>query len=150
MAYKDPQKERQRNYNYKNSERGYMNETICGIFGRARKKDRKSRQKWTPDCTKQEIYDELMLYIQDHGRICEYCEQPWTYIRLRGEYTSKRKKRGLSVDTNFSIDRLDATKTYDIKGNIVFCCIGCNNRKNQVRLSDIDNIQKVRKRRGLK
>ena len=147
MAFKDPQKARQWNYNYKNSERGYMNETICGIFSRARKKDRKSRQKWTPDCTKQEIYDELMLYIQDHGRICEYCEQPWTYIRLRGEHSSKR---GLSVDTNFSIDRLDATKTYDIKGNIVFCCVGCNNRKNQVRLSDLDNIQKVRKRRGIK
>ena len=147
MAYKDPQKERQRNYNYKNSERGYMNETICGIFGRARKKDRKTRQKWTPDCTKQEIYDELMLYIQDCGRICEYCGQSWTYIR---HATKRNGKRGPSTDTNFSIDRLDATKTYDIKGNIVFCCVGCNNRKNQVRLSDIDNIQKVRKRRGIK
>ena len=150
MAYKDPEKKRQTIHNYKNSERGYMSETICSIFARARKKDRKSRQKWLPDCTKQEIYDELMLYIQDHGRICEYCEQAWTYIRLRGEYTSKRKKRGLSVDTNFSIDRLNSEKTYDIKGNIVFCCVGCNNRKNQVRLSDIDNIQKVRHRRGLK
>ena len=104
-------------YNYKNSERGYMNETICGIFSRARKKDRKSRQKWIPDCTKQEIYDELMLYIQDRGRICEYCEQPWTYIRRF------KKKRGPSVETNFSIDRLDSTKTYDTKGNIVFCCL---------------------------
>ena len=131
-------------YNYKNSERGYMNETICGIFSRARKKDRKSRQKWIPDCTKQEIYDELMLYIQDRGRICEYCEQPWTYIRRF------KKKRGPSVETNFSIDRLDSTKTYDTKGNIVFCCFGCNNRKNQVRLSDLDNIQKVRQRRGIK
>ena len=130
-------------YNYKNSERGYMNETICGIFSRARKKDRKSRQKWIPDCTKQEIYDELMLYIQDRGRICEYCEQPWTYIRRF------KKKRGPSVETNFSIDRLDSTKTYT-KDNIVFCCIGCNNRKNQVRLSDLDNIQKVRQRRGIK
>ena len=131
-------------YNYKNAERGYMNETICGIFSRARKKDRKSRQKWIPDCTKQEIYDELMLYIQDRGRICEYCEQPWTYIRRF------KKKRGPSVETNFSIDRLDSTKTYDTKGNIVFCCFGCNNRKNQVRLSDLDNIQKVRQRRGIK
>ena len=143
MAFKDPQKARQWNYNYKNSERGYMNETICGIFGRARKKDRKSRQKWTPDCTKQEIYDELMLYIQDHGRNCEYCKEPWTYQRalgVRGQKNTARKRAG--VESNFSIDRLDSTKTYK-QGNIVFCCVGCNNRKNQVRLSDVVNILRV-------
>ena len=159
MPYRDPEKKQQNRkeyrqskkgrqtiHNYINSEKGFVNETICGIFIRARKNN--NRKKWIPKCTKQEIYDELMLYIQDHRRICEYCGQPWTYIRLRGEYTSKRKKRGPSVETNFSIDRLDSTKTYDTKGNIVFCCVGCNNRKNQVRLSDIDNIQKVRHRRG--
>jgi len=27
--------------------------------------------------------------------------------------------------------------------NLVFCCVGCNLRKNQVRLSDIFNILKV-------
>ena len=48
--------------------------------------------------------------------------------------------------TNFSIDRLDSTKTYTPK-NLVFCCIGCNNRKNAVRLSDIVNITKVWKKR---
>jgi len=133
-------------FHYINSERGYVNETINGIFTRARKNNRKTR--WIPECTKQDIYDELMLYMQDRGRICEYCEQPWTYIRqLRKKSTSKRSP---GIDTNFSIDRLDATKTYDIKGNLVFCCIGCNNRKNQVRLSDIDNIQRVRHQRGLK
>ena len=146
MPYKNREKRRQTDYNYINTEKGYVNETICSIFTRARKKDRKSRQKWTPDCTRQEIYDELMLYIQDYGKICEYCEQPWTYIRVKNERTIKRKKRGPSVGTNFSIDRLDSTKTYT-KDNIVFCCIGCNNRKNQVRLSDLDNIQKVRSRR---
>jgi len=30
--------------------------------------------------------------------------------------------------TNFSLDRLDCTKTYK-EGNIVCCCIGCNDRK---------------------
>ena len=50
--------------------------------------------------------------------------------------------RGPKIVTNFSIDRLDATKTYEL-GNIVFCCVGCNLRKNQVRLSDITNIQRV-------
>ena len=46
------------------------------------------------------------------------------------------------IDTNFSIDRFDSTKTY-VLDNLVFCCVGCNLRKNQVRLSDIFNILKV-------
>ena len=137
-------------YKYINSEKGYVNETINGIFLRARKNNK--RKKWIPNCTKQDVYDELMLYIQDHGRICEYCKQPWTYIRPMGNRGEGRKKRGAQTDTNFSIDRLDAIKTYEVgeKSNLVFCCAGCNNRKNQVRLSDIDNIQRVRMERGIK
>ena len=52
------------------------------------------------------------------------------------------KKRGPPIFTNFSIDRLDSEKTY-IPDNLVFCCVGCNLRKNQVRLSDIINILRV-------
>ena len=37
---------------------------------------------------------------------------------------------------------MDSTKTY-ITDNLVFCCVGCNNRKNQVRLSDLINILRV-------
>ena len=125
---------------YINSERGYVNETISGIFVRCKKND--NRKKWIPECTKQDIYDELMLYIQDHGRCCEYCKEPWTYIRKMGTRQEGLKKRGATIFTNFSIDRLDSEKTY-IPDNLVFCCIGCNNRKNQVRLSDIVNIIRV-------
>lgn len=125
---------------YKNSEKGYVNETIVGIFTRARKNN--FRKKWIPICTKPEIYDELMLYIQDHGRNCEYCKQPWTYIRAMGSRGSGPTKRSPNVDSNFSVDRLDSTKTYE-RSNLVFCCTGCNNRKNQVRLSDIINIVRV-------
>ena len=84
-----------------------------------------------------------MLYIQDHGRNWEYCKEPWTYQRalgVRGTQNTARKRAG--VESNFSIDRLDSTQTYK-QGNIVFCCVGCNNRKNQVRLSDIFNIIRV-------
>ena len=137
-------------HKYINSERGYINESINSVFLRAKKNNK--RKKWIPNCTKQDVYDELMLYIQDHGRICEYCKQPWTYIRPMGNRGEGRKKRGAQTDTNFSIDRLDAIKTYEVgeKSNLVFCCAGCNNRKNQVRLSDIDNIQRVRMERGIK
>ena len=125
---------------YINSEKGYVNETICGIFTRCRRNG--NRKKWIPECTKQDIYDELVLYIQDHGRHCEYCKEPWTYKRTMGTRGTGAKKRGPKIETNFSIDRLDSEKTYT-KDNLVFCCIGCNNRKNQVRLSDIVNILKV-------
>jgi hypothetical protein len=125
---------------YINTENGYINETINAIFSRSRNNN--NRKKWIPECIKQDIYDELMLYIQDHGRNCEYCKEPWTYIRKMGTRGNGPKKRGPRVETNFSIDRLDSEKTYTID-NLVFCCIGCNNRKNQVRLSDITNILRV-------
>jgi 5-methylcytosine-specific restriction endonuclease McrA len=127
-------------HKYINTERGYVNETINSIFKRYKRKD--IRKRWVPECTKQDIYDELMLYIQDHGRNCEYCKEPWTYIRKMGTRGNGFKKRGPTNFTNFSIDRLDSEKTYTTD-NLVFCCIGCNNRKNQVRLSDITNILRV-------
>jgi len=87
-----------------------------------------------------------MLYIQDHGRNCEYCKEPWTYKRVLGNKERGYNGRGPKITTNFSIDRLDATKTY-VLNNLVFCCVGCNLRKNQVRLSDIFNIIRVYKKR---
>ena len=123
-----------------NTERGYIAEVIGGIFRRYKKKD--ARLKWKPECTKQDIYDELMLYVQDHGRHCEYCKEPWTYKRVLGVKGRGYNERGPKIVTNFSIDSLDSTKTY-ILDNLVFCCVGCNLRKNQVRLSDITNIQRV-------
>ena len=127
-------------HKYINTERAYVMEVINGVFYRYKKKD--ARLKWKPECTKKEIYDELMLYIQDHGRHCEYCKKPWTYKRVLGDKGRGYNGRGPKIVTNFSIDRLDSTKTY-ILDNLVFCCVGCNNRKNQVRLSDITNILRV-------
>ena len=127
-------------HKYRTSERGYVNETIGSIFTRPRKNN--NHKRWVPECTKQDIYDELMLYIQDHGRHCEYCKEPWTYMRKMCTRGNGYRKRGPSIDTNFSIDRLDSEKTYT-PDNLVFCCVGCNLRKNQVRLSDLINILRV-------
>ena len=127
-------------HKYINTERGYVMEVINGIFYRYKRKN--SRLKWIPECTREEIYAELMLYIQDHGRHCEYCKEPWTYKREFDEKDRKFNGRGPKITTNFSIDRLDATKSYKLD-NLVFCCVGCNLRKNQVRLSDIFNIIRV-------
>jgi len=135
-------------HRYINTEKGYIEETIRSIFHRYKKKN--NRKKWIPECTKQNIYTELELYIQEHGRICEYCKEPWTHKRRMGSVGEGPRKRGPRLDTNFSLDRLDSTKTYIVTdpalnqiSNLVFCCIGCNNRKNQVTLSDIDNIKRV-------
>ena len=127
-------------HKYINTERAYVMEVINGVFSRYKKKD--ARLKWKPECTRKEIYGELMLYIQDHGRHCEYCKEPWTYKRVLGTRQRGYNGRGPKIVTNFSIDRLDSEKTYIIN-NLVFCCIGCNNRKNQVRLSDLINILRV-------
>ena len=132
---------------YMNTERGYVNEVIGGIFQRAKRKT--TRKKWLPDMSKQDVYDELMLYVQDHGRTCEYCKEQWTYVRrlgVRGKGHRGVKRAG--IETNFSIDRLDTTKTYS-RDNIVFCCVGCNNRKNAVRISDLTNILEVWNKRKL-
>jgi len=61
---------------YMNTERGYVMEVINGVFYRHKKKN--TRLKWVPECTKEQIYGELMLYIQDHGRVCWYCKDTWT------------------------------------------------------------------------
>ena len=95
---------------YINTERGYVNEVIGGIFQRAKRES--TRKKWVPDMTKQEIYAELMLYVQDYGRTCEYCKHPWTYVRRLGTRGEGQKSRRSGIETNFSIDRLDTTKTY--------------------------------------
>lgn len=134
-------------HKYINTERGYVGEVINGVFQRGRRNN--GRKKWVPEITKQELYDELMLYIQDYGRKCEYCKESWTYQRalgVRGQKNTARKRGG--IESNFSIDRLDSTETYK-RGNIVFCCVGCNNRKNQVRLGDVLNILTVAKKRGM-
>jgi len=127
-------------HKYINTERGYVMEVINGIFYRHKKKN--ARLKWVPECTRKEIYAELMLYIQDHGRHCEYCKELWTYKRVLSNRQRGYNGRGPKIITNFSIDRLDSTKTYMLD-NLVFCCVGCNLRKNQVRLSDIVNILRV-------
>ena len=135
-------------HKYINSEKGYVGEVINGVFQRGRRNN--GRKLWVPEITKQKLYDELMLYIQDFGRNCEYCKEPWTYQRalgVRGTQNTARKRAG--VESNFSIDRLDSTQTYK-QGNIVFCCVGCNNRKNQVRLSDVVNIVRVWTKRRVK
>ena len=83
------------------------------------------------------------------GRLCRYCENPLTFIpsrertrrekRLRINYSTQTRKR---IDTNLSVDRLNPLINYTAN-NIIFCCGGCNRRKNDVMPADVLNIMRV-------
>lgn len=93
------------------------------------------RQVRIPDITLEGMYEELILHIQlmkdkfpwTDGRICRYCEKPWTYVN-----TGFKQGRN---HPNFSVDRFNSDETYK-KGNIVFCCTQCNTRKNSTTKKD--------------
>ena len=83
------------------------------------------------------------------GRLCRYCEKPLTFVPYR-ERTRKEKRLRLNfakkvrrkVDTNLSVDRLNPLIDYTA-ANIIFCCGGCNRRKNDVSPADVLNIMRV-------
>ena len=111
------------NYVYQSLTRPFKNSSI----NPKPKKNGWQRIGWKPEITLGEMYGELILHIQlmkdkfpeTDGRLCRYCEEPWTYIRATGDRSNLK---------NFSIDRFDATQTYK-KGNIIFCCNKCNTTK---------------------
>ena len=80
------------------------------------------------------------MFPDTNGRVCYYCFQPWTYIAHRNDGKDRE-------NTNFSIDRLDNTKTYT-EENIVFCCGKCNDSKHSVTFEMVDRIQEIRKEVG--
>ena len=82
-------------------------------------------------------------YPESDGNLCIYCENLWTYKRTIG--TGKRVKH----QTNFSIDRIDNNKTYQVN-NLAFCCSGCNDKKHHATLELMENVLKVAKEKGLR
>ena len=127
------EKQDQTDSQYINSERGKIMEVINSIF--LRYKHKKDRHKvWYPEVDKKELWIIIMNHIaymkqkfpKSDGRLCFFCEKPWTYIRRKQK--GGVRKLGSVVYTNFSIDRFDCEQTYK-KGNIVCCCFGCNARK---------------------
>lgn len=131
---KNKDKGKKINLDYVNRGDNFIKITIKGIFKHSRMFPKSytnyERKGWVPEITLKEMYEELLLHIQlmkdkfpnTNGRLCRYCEQPWTTIR-KGS-----KKEGV-VKSNFSVDRFDTNKTY-MKGNIIFCCSRCNMLKN--------------------
>jgi hypothetical protein len=132
---------------YGNSEHGFITNCIAAAF---RPSSCRKRGLW-PAITKAEIWKELEKhrldmknkYPESDGNLCIYCENPWTYKRTVG--TGKRVKH----TTNFSIDRIDNNKTYQV-GNLGFCCSGCNDKKHHATLELMENVIRVAKEKGLR
>ncbi len=132
---------------YQNSEHGFITVAICAVF---KPSSCRRRGLW-PAMTKKDLWEEFEKHVSEmkqkfpesDGRLCIYCENPWTYKRTYG--TEKRVK----FQTNFSIDRIDNNKTYQI-GNIGFCCSGCNDKKHHATLELMENVIKVAKEKGLR
>ena len=116
-----------------NSERGYVTRAITGKF-------KPSYKKYGGHVPEMEKKDFWMLYMNhiikmkekfpgSTGRLCIYCERPFTFKARRGTRGKGYQGRKSQITTNFSIDRYDPRITYKVN-NIVFCCVDCNEKKN--------------------
>ena len=126
---------------YNTSESGFIKNSITTVFLNKRGK--------VVNITKPEIWEELLLHIErkklefpeTDGRLCDYCDKPWTYIR---RHRNADKKNYIKNPYNFSIDRLDNDVTYQ-KGNIIFCHSRCNDIKHSVTIEMCERILKLYK-----
>jgi len=127
------------NYRYFNTEHGFVTSKIAAIFTPS---SCKRRGLW-PTCSKEEIRKLFDRYVKEHGRNCEYCGDPWTYIVNKIKVGQGHTPRGSTNKKNFSIDRLDNKKTYTLD-NIVFCCFDCNDRKKNTTFELAEKILELR------
>jgi hypothetical protein len=134
----------------RSSENGFLNNKISDIFTPSNVRKRG----FVPECTKDEIKEHFYEYVKKHGRNCFYCKEPWTYIvnnYIPNSNDQKNGGRGISRKNklkNFSIDRLDSTKTYSLN-NIIFCCIECNLSKKDISIKLIKRLYEIITERNL-
>ena len=156
MAYKNPndpevlKKRAEADFAYMNTERGFVMSCIARRFKPSVKKYGGHKVQESMD--KKEFWRLYMNHIiimkekfpDSDGRLCKYCEQPFTFktnVRTRGK---GYQGRGSQNFNNFSIDRLDPRLTYQ-HNNVVFCCCGCNDRKKNSTPDDWKNFIRVEK-----
>ena len=154
MAYKDPYDPRKLtiDYVYLNTERGFVTRMISNRFKPSHGKY--GGHKPDPSIDKMEMWRIYMNHIiimkekfpNTDGRICIYCEQPFTFIARMGTRGKGYQGRKGQHKTNVSIDRWDPRLTYQ-DNNIVFCCVNCNDKKRNSNPEDWKNYQRVGKER---
>jgi hypothetical protein len=157
MAYKNPndpevlKRRAEIDFAYMNSERGFIVACIARKFKPSAKKY--GGHLAADHMDKKEFWRLYMNHIilmkekfpDSDGRLCRYCEQPFTFetkmgVRGRGQPSN----RATQNYTNFSIDRFDPRLTYQ-NNNIVFCCVGCNDRKHNSNPDDWENYLRIGK-----
>ena len=132
-------------HRYANTEIGFLTTAVSGLFSPSKLKLRG----YVPTSTKEELKNYFFEYVNKYGRICYYCLEPWTYERnLYKGGNGRSFKKFIVNNKNFSIDRLDNDKTYNID-NIVFCCNGCNASKNKISIKLIKRLNEIIKEKGL-
>ena len=160
MAYKDPNDPRKTNAarllkdnEYANTERGFVTLSISRRFLPS-VVVRRGGHVVHESVDKKEFWRLYMNHIiimkekfpESDGRLCKYCEKPFTFVTKMGVRGKGYQGRGTQNHNNFSIDRWDPNLTYQTN-NIVFCCCGCNDRKKNSNLKDWENFIRVGKER---
>jgi hypothetical protein len=128
-----------------NTEKGFVTRIISNLFCPSSIKDRG----YTPESSKEEIKKHFYEYVEKHGRNCFYCLQPWTYLKSKVKKGNKKNFKMVNrYLKNFSLDRIDNSKTYSVD-NIVFCCSDCNSKKNKITIKLIKRLYEVITERNL-
>jgi len=156
VAYKNPnnpdvlKRRAESDYEYMNSERGFVTLSIARRFKPSTRKYGGHIAHDSID--KKEFWRLYMNHIiimkekfpNSDGRLCRYCEQPFTFVTKLGTRGKGYQGRGPQNHRNFSIDRFDPRLTYK-QNNIIFCCFGCNDRKKNSTPDDWKNFIRVGK-----
>ena len=160
MAYKDPNDPRKTNAarvlkdnEYMNTERGFVTLSISRRFLPSVVVKRGGHVVHG-SIDKKEFWRLYMNHIiimkekfpESDGRLCRYCEKPFTFVTKLGTRGKGYQGRGTQNHSNFSIDRWDPKITYQTN-NIIFCCGGCNDRKKNSTPEDWENFTRVGKER---
>jgi 5-methylcytosine-specific restriction endonuclease McrA len=134
----------EKNYIHDNTEEGFVTRSISYLFCPSSIKDRG----YTPESSKEEIKKHFYEYIEKYGKNCFYCKEPWTYLKTKVKMEKTVFKKVKRYPKNFSLDRLDNSKTYSVD-NIVFCCAECNTSKNQISVKLIKRLYEIITERNL-
>jgi len=150
MPYKDPNDLRRvhKDYEYMNTERGFVMNSITRRFKPSTKKYGGHLADESMD--KKEFWRLYMNHIiimkekfpDSDGRLCRYCEKPFTFVTKMGTRGKGYLGRSTQNHNNFSIDRWDPRLTYQ-SNNIIFCCGGCNDRKKNSTPDDWKNFIRI-------
>ena len=150
MGYKNPSDLRrvQKDYEYMNTERGFVMNSITRRFKPSTKKYGGHVADKSMD--KKEFWRLYMNHIimmkekfpDSDGRLCRYCEKPFTFVTKMGTRGFGYQGRSTQNHSNFSIDRWDPRLTYQ-SNNIIFCCGGCNDRKKNSTPDDWKNFIRI-------